>query len=248
MCIYIYIYLDLYTCKYIYIHMHTLCIYTERFHIHMYVCMHIYIYIFGLRLTYSLMWYFVSCIHAERQMFYVCCLPAGASPQAMITPAKRKQSSAHRDEPSPIFSSDCKRLRVKSPVVIGFNDRVKEKLLRAIEAHGLGNQANAERCNFFTSGPVKVCQICEVARHTVKWITRVTGKQTIRTTGSQCYACSRATLLLGCTRNLKVLLEVPEALRTVRMKSFQLRAVLQQQNADFCTCVDCNAACQSSED
>jgi hypothetical protein len=164
-----------------------------------------------------------------------------------VTPEK-KRPTPEPDAVTPLVTSLSKRLCRKTTVQAVFTPEVKQKLQDAIALYGLAHQGNPEGQDFHRLGACDACTICKVARHRVKWVTRLTGKGLVKTTGSQCYCCNRASLLLGCTRSLLILRSVPEALEVLKVKSLQLRHEMRRQGSDVCTCVGCRPVTNTEQD
>lgn len=119
-----------------------------------------------------------------------------------------------------------------------FTEPVKAQLVAALDSFGVGLQGNPEGTRY-SGVPVARCQLCGAARHKVKWAQRLTLTGKIKTSGSQCYSCLRACILLGCTRSHVVLSEVPEALKVVKLKSLQIRNELSVRGDNLCLCHEC---------
>lgn len=154
----------------------------------------------------------------------------------LVTPKRKAAQSM--DEPSPLVHACQKRLRQKCAVPLTFTPEISRQLSEAVTKHGLGEQGNPGHRDFARTGVAR-CAICGVPRHTAKWVTRLTGNGYVKCSGSQCYCCTRATILLRCSRGLAVLQAVPDALRIVKMKCLELRSALRARDNDLCTCCCC---------
>ena len=130
-----------------------------------------------------------------------------------------------------------KRLRSKVTVVPKLSPALLDDLdVAAIEVRSL--QGNPDGVNF-DRAPTTHCKICGVAKHTIKWEMRMTAEGRKVCTGSQCYPCVRACVLLGCTRAVEVLRRVPLAMQCVVARSKQVKSQLRQSRCSDCTCALC---------
>ena len=151
----------------------------------------------------------------------------------LVTPPKRKGPVSNS---SPLPHE--KRLRAKTSVTPFFSEPVKAQIREALDQYGLAGQGNPEK-RLFSKEPVPVCQLCGAERHQVKWQVRLTGKGLVKTSGSQCYSCVRATMNLQCTRSETILKSIPSALHVVRVHSGAVRNELRSRHRDFCDCHVC---------
>lgn len=120
----------------------------------------------------------------------------------MATVSNCKLCAGFEPDTPHMITSFNKRLRGKTTVTPVITPEVRTKLAEAIALYGLGGQGNPERENFSTSGPISHCTVCGAARHSVKWVVRLSGQGQQKTSGGQCYCCNRASSLLGCSRGL----------------------------------------------
>ena len=168
-------------------------------------------------------------------MKHVSAIALAQEARQLVTPQKRAAPPVDDDTPSSVL----KRLRRKTTVIPELTSDMLKSLREAVAVHGLAEQGNPQRQNFRRDGAFGQCKICGALRHHVKWATRMTGHGKSKTTGSQCYCCVKASLYLNCSRSLTILQAVPGAMRTFKLKSFELRHELRKRDDDHCLCADC---------
>ena len=157
------------------------------------------------------------------------------TPVKDVPPAKRRAREKRLEIPEgPSMLSDAQKQEIRRLVAEAAKAAVREGTPRSGNVKGLS----------YDKVPTENCVVCGVYKHHVKWgemrVSLKDGSTLPR--GGQCYACTRAAVVLGAKcRSVTVFSEVEGALAVWRVRSALVRQHLRQYAGDCCTCSDCTA-------